>query len=197
MSVAERRGGGGRGSPYARGGGRGAGGPPRGGGGRGTGSAQRQLFHNWSQRGGGSGSSPARGGGRGNHLRGAAPNPSSNDNLLNIVSGTEQDSDAFGMVSLGAYEDDEFDDTQYEPIEHGRAAELGEQFRDTAFLYGQDFGNQEIQHLIPEFPDPDNVVLDLPTNCPPSRGSFLKSAGKTLLFYLPTLPMGTAATPVL
>ena len=51
------------------------------------------------------------------------------------------------MVSLGAYEDDEFDDSHYEPVENGRAAELGEQFRDNAFLYGQDFGNQEIPNL--------------------------------------------------
>ena len=55
------------------------------------------------------------------------------------------------------------------------------------FVYGQDFGNQEIQHLIPELPDPDYVALTLQTNCQPSLGCFLKSASKTLLYYLPIL----------
>jgi len=187
------QGGGGRGSPYARGGGPGTQGSPRGGAGRGSEALRRSSG---SQRGGGSGQGPARyGGGRG--LRGGAP-PQQSEALLDIV-GAAQDIDAQAMVSIGAYADDGFDEEPYEAEEHSRAAELGQHFRDEAFVIGEGFGGKDTEHLVPKLADPAAAHLDRAPTIPnpKTRNSGLKTIGKTMISSLPSLPFLPAATTAL
>ena len=191
--------GGGRGSPYARGG-RGVG-SPRGGAGRGSEALRRSYG---SQRGGGGGYGPARGGGRGDQRGAAHHAPPPSESLLGVVG--EQDTDAQAMIGLGAYANDEAyeDDAFYDQHEgNTRAAELGQHFRDEAFVHGEHFGCKDYTALIPELGDPDNAVIDMPgtigaTHKPPmSRSSPLKTLGKTILYYLPTLPLLLAVASTL
>jgi len=186
---------GGRGSPYnrdCRAGGqqRGCFGAPRGGDGRGS-EAQRRNFG--GQRAGGGGQLPARGGG-GGAPRAAAParlqQLQQSYALLDVVSGADQDIDAQAMVGIGAYKDEE--DEQYEPEPGSSSAELGQQFRDSAFVHGQDFGCRDATaDVVPDFPNPDDGIprAHVTRIQPPTKTSTLGKIGKAMIYYLPTLPL--------